>query len=143
MIKRRPQNWPALLSDYLVASENAQFKWGVHDCVTVAAGWPVALGFDDPLGDLRGQWESPLGAARIFKREGGFFNAVDTRLRAQGFEKIKPTFARRGDLAFVKNPPGCPSRSMMGICEVNIVYCPGASGIERIPLSAALAAWRI
>lgn len=35
----RPQNWPALLGQYVDDARGKAFAWGVNDCVTFSGGW--------------------------------------------------------------------------------------------------------
>ena len=138
----RPENWPIRLDEYLTEFAHTPFEWGRNDCVTIPAGWLIALGWPDPIYDLRGTWSSALGAARIFREGGGFLAMVDTRLRDLGAIPIPPLHARRGDLALVREP-GVRTRTLIGIVEGGIIFSPGTHGLVRVPLSAATHAWRI
>lgn len=139
-MKKRPQNWPVLLHNFLTLRMNQPFIWGTSDCVTTPADWLIALEYPDPIADLRGQWSSPLGAARITKANGGFVNVVNTRLRDIGCPITRPGFAQRGDIALVREPSS--NRVLVGICDTGCIFCPGPAGLIRVPANSATHVWR-
>ncbi len=66
----RPENWTALLSDYVEAAKKTPRAWGIHDCASFACGWWRLMTGVDVYAVLRGKYDTELGAARIMKQRG-------------------------------------------------------------------------
>jgi hypothetical protein len=92
-MKRLP-DWPARLAELMDTSIGKPFEWGVNDCVTFASAGVLAVTGEDVLKDLRGRWNTALGAGRVLHRLGGFVQAVTDRLGPA----TSAIHARRGDL---------------------------------------------
>jgi hypothetical protein len=95
---KRAENWPTLLAAYIEERRDAPFTWGKADCCLFAADW-VRLATDlDPAADLRGKYDSALGARRIIKRRGGLAAMVARALTPLGFREVALSLATRGDI---------------------------------------------
>jgi hypothetical protein len=94
----RVENWPKLLAAFIDERREVPFTWGKADCCLFAADW-VRLATDlDPAADLRGKYDSGLGARRIIKRSGGLGAMVARALLPLGFREVALSLAGRGDV---------------------------------------------
>jgi hypothetical protein len=80
------------LSNYIAAHLKTPFEYGVNDCVLFAVGWAELASGKPYLHGLR--WTNQTEAHRLVKKMGGLEAAFD-----RNFTRIKPNFARDGDLA--------------------------------------------
>ena len=133
---KRRHDWPECLIAYRHGRARTPFAWGVNDCVTLAADWVLEAAGVDPLGDLRGQWDTAAGAARLLRDLGGMHSAVSDRL---GPALESPKLASRGDVAMLDLERG----ETLGVVVGTHAIAPGADGILLVPMSRASAAWRV
>jgi hypothetical protein len=138
----RLQDWPARLDAYLSSVAIRPFEWGKHDCVLMALDAAGAqLGFD-PAHDIRGKYSTAIGAARRMKDLYGS-SRLDQAAKAfaekWGGLEITPPFARRGDVLMFKTPEG----PALGVCSGRNICAAGSNGTITLPLSAAVAGWRV
>lgn len=97
---QRPENWPDLLAAHLTQWRSKPFEWGHGDCVHFGAAWLEQIGYKQPLAGLP-SWDSPLSAARVFEKLGGFDHAVQAQMAALECPEIPLMYAMRGDIAVV------------------------------------------
>ena len=64
----------------------------------------------------------------------------ETVARERGIETIRPQLARRGDVVLYDRP-----RDALAVVDLSgrFAVAPGQRGVRRLPLEAAVAAWRI
>lgn len=135
----RREDWPESLNALIEARTAVPFRWGTHDCVTLAADCIEAMTGTDPLADLRGRWASEEEAAAELAELGGLVRAVRERFG----RAVPPYQARRGDLVIIEVAiDGMPVRAL-GICLGTFAAVPGPDGLQWPNMADALAAWRI
>lgn len=130
----RRQDWPERLAEFNVARRRMPFAWGGNDCVTMAADWIEQATGTDPIADIRG-WTDALSAGRTIEALGGLEAAITARLG----EPIPPAFARRGDVVLLD----IAGRETVGVVYGTHAMGPGEEGAVMVPMSVALAAWRV
>lgn len=133
---RRRQDWPERLYEYLATVRDTPFEWGVHDCITMAAGAVLAMTDEDPLVNFP-KWSSMREAAVIMKDAGGLVNAVNTQLGAA--TQVAPAFAGRGDIMYVTNG----NDALIGVCIGEEVAVPSTENMQYLSRANATVAWRI
>lgn len=136
---RRRDNWPELLDSYIALRAAQPFAWGGQDCCLFASDWVAACTGIDLAAAERGEYATPLGAARVLKLQAGVLAIARTHCEAHGFQEIEPEFARRGDMVCFKGGRG----DTLGVCLGDKIAAPGRYGLEYVPMKAAFAAWRI
>lgn len=132
----RFQDWPERLNKILADSHNKPFEWGVHDCCLFAADVVMELTGTDPAADLRGAYTTALEAARIVKERGGARGIATASLG----EEIPPLMAGRGDIVMIVTKE---HGDTMAVCTGMDCVAPGVKSLQRIPMTAAVAAWRV
>jgi len=138
----RYEDWPRRLDDFLQAASERPFSWGERDCCTLAADAVQAMTGDDPYTLWRGKYKSARGAARIVAKAGGLVG-LWTQLLGQ---PVAPLMARRGDVVVVGGVACAPGWSeAAGVVDLTGMWiaCAGPAGLVSLPLSAAVAAWRV
>lgn len=105
--KRLP-DWMCRLDAFVQSVWTKPFEWGQNDCCTVAAGVVLACTGVDAMADLKGQYDTELGAARLLKRLGGLDKALSERIGPC----VPVAMAQAGDI---------------GLCDDGrLVFCGGA-----------------
>jgi hypothetical protein len=122
-----------LLPAYIAGGRS--FAWGTNDCCTFAADWLVVLGKPDPMEGVRGTYQTAKEAMRLYRA--GLLDRVTERL---GEPMDNPLCAQRGDIAVVEMANG---REAAGVVAGEFVAVPGHNGLGFLPLTAAVAAWRV
>jgi hypothetical protein len=138
---KRAENWPTLLTAYIEERREVPFTWGRADCCLFAADW-VRLATDlDPAADLRGKYDSALGARRIIKRRGGLAAMVARALIPLGFREVALSLATRGDIIVRDSGDGDCAGVVLGKQSAFV----GRDGLRFIQtnLQADARAWRI
>lgn len=146
---RRP-GWPARLHDLVAERLARPFAWGSNDCATFAADVALALHGQDTLASLRNAARPRANArwgTRQARRAGG--PAV---LEQCGLVPVAPALARVGDIVLVQQPrPALPAagdrrrapRPALALCNGEVALAVGPQGLEMVPMTQALAAWRV
>lgn len=123
-----------LAFDALVAARTEQsFAWGSQDCALFAADCVQALTGVDHAADLRGSYQTELGAAKLLAKLGGLA-AVASRAGPE----VPPLCAQAGDVGLLD----CGDRQSLGVCLGPHWVAAGASGVIALAFNAATQAWR-
>lgn len=141
----RRLDWPERLAACIESARLTPFAWGTHDCVLWACHVAEALTGVDPASGFRGSYSDVRGALLVLHAIGGggdFRQAIESVCAAHGFPPIPPPVAQRGDAVL------CPSGvyswpHALGVCDGQHAVITGPHGLVRVPMSAAIAAWRI
>lgn len=135
---RRGDNWRERLNAFLQEAATTPFVWGRRDCVLFAADAVLVMTGEDPAAEIRGRYETAIGAARITRKiSGGPW--IGTGVAAR-FAEIAPAFAGDGDLAMVREiVPGKNGRTRkqdaLGVftgARVAVMMPRGCGHISRI-----------
>jgi hypothetical protein len=77
---QRLPDWMLRLDAFVQTARIQPFAWGSHDCCTVAAAVVEACTGVDVMGDVRWQYDTALGAARVVDGLGGMAALLADRL---------------------------------------------------------------
>ena len=132
----RIQGWPERLATLIERHAHTPFGWGTFDCCLFAADAVEKITGEDYGASYRGTYRTQKGAYRALSARG--IDSVDT-IPDEYFARIPVLMARRGDLCAVTTTEGMA----LGICCGISVACAGEHGVEMLPLSAAVTAWRV
>jgi hypothetical protein len=130
----RLTDWQPRLQACLDVRWHRPFSWGTQDCCMLVFDAAEAITGRNPAADLRG-YTTEAQAARLLKKLGGVHRIASTRFGAA----IAPAFAGVGDVGLVETG----GRQSLALCGGSHWIAPGALGLESLPFSAALAAWRL
>ncbi len=133
---RRVENWAVRLSEASILASAKNHAWGAHDCVTFAADAVIAMTDDDLISDVRGEYDSPVSAARLIKKAG--FDCLGDMV-ADRLPEIDPRHAQRGDLILSYGDEGEFLAVVIGRGAVG----PAAFGLIHIPLAQAARAFQV
>lgn len=134
------------LARFLNAAADKPFVWGKFDCLLWLADWVEARTGNDPAAELRGTYDTLLGAARIVKGAGGMTRLVQRQL--EPLRVRRASVPQRGDIAIVsvagvggENFGNLAGAILLGgtaalICQTGIVL----PRWDDVPI---VAAWRV
>ena len=131
------------LGRLLAQRQRAPFAWGVHDCCLWVADAVRAQVGVDPAAALRGRYATALQARRVIAVAGGSLAAL---ARAALGEPLRsPMRACAGDVGLTLCPAATDDedRSTLAVCLGGWWAAPGAHGLVLLPMSAAIAAWKV
>ncbi|KQT10959.1 DUF6950 family protein [Ramlibacter sp. Leaf400] len=135
----RCEDWKVRLDAYVALHRATPFDWALHNCVTFAAGWiELATGHAVQLPP----YDGALSAHRRIDAVGGLLAGARDRLGAP----VPGTFAQCGDVVLVRLPSteeSLEGRRAFGVCIGPTVVAPGPTGLLRVPMVQAEAAWRV
>lgn len=129
---KRSAQWAGALTRYLRARRRMPFAWGSNDCGAFAAGAVAAM-----TGvDLSARWARATAAqaAAVLRRTGGLAAIADADL-----PRIDRAHVTRGDLAMV----AIRGRESLGVVTEVGVAGPGRDGTVVVPMTCAVAFWRV
>lgn len=131
----RLHDWQLRWEAFVLARRSAPFAWGANDCCTFAADAVQAIiGVDVAPAGLR-EHRTAKQAYRALRRHGGIASIATKALG----DPISPGLANVGDVLLVvqtKHPA-------LAVCNGDHALAPSASGLEAVPLSCAVHAWRV
>lgn len=133
---KKLDGWEIALAECMTSGLKVEHEWGSHDCVTFAADCVKAQTGEDPLGDLRGSYDSPLTAAKVIKGMGA--NSLGDAL-AKHLTEILPGDARRGDVVVCWSD----DHDFVAVVERHTAVGPGPTGTVHIPLVQIKRAFKI
>jgi hypothetical protein len=110
------------------------FAWGAQDCALFGADCVLAQTGSDAAADVRGTYFDAAGAARVIRALGGLRAIAAARLGAE----VSPLLAQTGDIGLVMSG----ERECFAVCSGDGWIAPAADGLEHVPMSCALTAWR-
>lgn len=131
----RYRDWQSRLAALIAERERAAFAWGANDCALFVCDAVQAQTGHDPAADVRG-YKTEAGAARVIKRLGGMRAIGASRFGAE----ILPALAQVGDVGLAV----LEGRETLLLCggALWLGPGPGEAGLQRVPASAIVAAWR-
>lgn len=132
---QRERDYAKVIAD----AERRAFEWGPHDCVTFGAAAVKARTRRDVLAELGldPTWRSALEAAKAIESVGGLRVAL-TRLFG---DPVAPLWGRTGDIAVLLSRE--TRRELVGVVHAELLLAPGTAYLERLPITDALAVWRV
>lgn len=128
----RREDWPERLAAFLDARRYTPFDWALNNCASFTADAVEAMTGDRPLIP---EYASERAAARLLATRG-----LRDRVNDAMAPEIGAAFARRGDVVMFRNDD---DRETLGVCEGAYIAAPGADGLVLLPMSRAVAAWRV
>lgn len=136
----RVDNWDTKLSNYIVESSNKKFKYGKADCVNFVLG-AIEVVTDKKVFDM--EYKTIKEAKKIILE----FNKKDLLdiardiAKKNNFKEINTSFARRGDVVFLKTDEELGGT--MGICSGEWSIFKAKIGQEKRLTNTCDYAWRI
>jgi len=135
----RRENWEIGLAEEIEAAKARPWAWGEHDCASFAARCVAAQAGGGDAFALPA-WESEVSARRALRALGAEdLGAAMDRLAP----RLPLPFAGRGDVATVAADPGATGPLALAVIEGGGLWIAAEpAGLLRLPLSAAVAAWK-
>ena len=138
----RLDHWDAHLVAFLHSRAKSPFTWTGNDCCLFAADAIQAMTSIDIAADFRGAYTTEKRAFATIRRITGA-DGVEAALTyvatKHSMPEVPPLTAMRGDLLLIQS-----GQSIAGIVGMDgYAWCVGQSGLHRLPITAALKAWRV
>ena len=131
----RVHGWQRLFSDLVQTRRALPFVWGNHDCCLWAADSTLTLTGTDFAKDLRGTYSTATGAARVLEKLGGVQAIAEAALGPS----VPPSYAALGDVVLI-NSAGRPA---LAVCGGQAILAVSEQGLEYLPMSEAVFAWKV
>lgn len=133
---RRYNDWPERLAEFTKGAERRLFRYGEWDCAMLSADCVRVLTGEDLAAEFRDQYDSAESAAYAIAKSGhgNLRDMVSAKL-----PEIEPLMAQRGDVVMIEQD----GTDALGICVGIEIIAAGPDGLTRLPITAALAAWRV
>lgn len=135
--KERLPDWERRWHAWLESRRNLKFEWGVNDCVIFGFSGIKAVTGQSPISDEFIYSNAETAMALI--RDEGFASLLDCVTYHLGPPLKSYREAMRGDAAMVE----VNRMHVLGTVLGERVACPGEHGLVSVPLSQAIACWRI
>jgi hypothetical protein len=138
----RLDNWSGLQAAFIEQRRNMPIIWGQNDCVLLALDQVLAISGVDAAADIRGKYNTALGAARRMKSLYGSANlsvAASAVAARWGGQEILPAACSRGDLVLHNSPDG----PALGVCVGRQFISPGKIGLVWLSIKNAVRGWRV
>lgn len=128
----RLSTWENQLIEYIASKRHQSFEYGSNDCAHFVAGAVQAMTGEDPMPEMRGQYDSEFGSLRVLKEigEGDLESTMDAK-----FNAIEIGLAQRGDIAFFDGS--------IGVVMGSFAWFVSDDGLERVPRSMWDKAWSV
>ncbi|MGL4574488.1 MAG: DUF6950 family protein [Burkholderiaceae bacterium] len=123
------------LDDFIAANAGEAFAWASKNCCHFAAAWVAFATGRNPMAGIEAI-TSERQAMRVSARLGGLHKACAQRL---GSPAIPGAMAQRGDIVLLRGP----GLGLIGICNGADAVALTHSGLGSVPMTEALAAWRL
>ena len=130
----RLPDWQLRLADFGKARASVPFSWGSNDCCTFAAAAVEAIRGENPMAHAAA-YDSEFGALRLIASAGSLRALISSFLGVE----ISAKAAAVGDVVLVMNE----GAELVAICNGVNAMAPGPGGMVALPMTAAVAAWRI
>lgn len=149
------EGWEKKLATMLWSKRDQPFKWGEHDCMTLACdSIKTMTGFDPMAGWARGKYSTKHEAIDIVRGHFGlcFIDTFSELFYCLGFQVV--TEVGRGDIAFVKvkNLDEEASELFGGVTLATVFadkkgktgfICPGKAGLVVLKEFELRRAWKL
>lgn len=129
-----------MMQAYIDQAMPRPWVWGEHDCCCFVAGWVLERGHGDPMGFIRGRYDSERSALVAIKRGGGL---VKLWTRGMVEAEVLPTRRPRiGDVGVIRRATEDGGDEVAAICAGERWVSLVERGIVSGP-GVVLAAWRV
>ena len=136
----RYKDWVDRYVKFVHSLRSTQFEFGKHDCCITSCHMIDAITGTNPGKQF--VYDSPIKALRIVKDHGDVDGIAEKVCDQHGWPEVNPNYANRCDLVCVDLDG---HRKALGWLDLDAtkIYAPAMIGLQILPRSKALRAWRI
>lgn len=141
---QRLPNWQSALDAFVRSHAREPFQYGSWDCCLFVCDAIQVMTGVDVAEPFRGKYSSRKEASAAVKKFAGSASvraAVEKVTEVNGMKAIEPAFLQRGDVALVKRARDY-SLALVSLTGMELLAVTD-EGFARLPLSAAVKAWRV
>ncbi len=131
----RQEGWENRLEELVQSKRNLPFDWAENNCMQLVT---------EAQQTLTGQTDFPEALQNVGTKHSAYKLVLKraknlTELMDKHFKRVPITMAQRGDIVDIETCEG----PAMGICMGGHAVFVGEKGIEHIPLTSLIRAWRM
>ena len=130
----RIEGWENRLEELVQSKRNQPFSWADNNCMGFVAQAQKTITGETDFPEVLDNLKSKNNALKLVLKNGSLTDWVNKHL-----EQIPITMARRGDIVDIETCEG----PAMGLCIGHKAVFLGQNGLEYIPLTFLIRAWRI
>ena len=131
----RVDGWETRLAELIESKRNVPFCWETNNCLGFVAEAEIAVqGFTEFPEALK-PMTNKFSALRIIKKNA---DSLDDWID-QKYQRISILSAQRGDICMIETLEG----AAVGICIGHNATFVGSNGLEFVPMSLTIKAWRL
>ncbi len=127
--------WQTRFALLCIERQRRPFEWGSHDCCLWASDAVLAITGQDFAEGLRGTYATTAEAARMLAEVGGVRQLATDVLG----NPVSPLMATVGDVVLFEQD----GRALLAVCNGGTALAVAERGLEPMPMTAALAAWKV
>lgn len=138
----RREGWEHRLTALITDAQSRIFSYGTWDCCLFASAAIAAVTGHDPSAAFRGRYADAAGCDAVLAEAGGVLAIAARAAADQGFRRVGPRQAQRGDVVLGT----IQGRATLGVCTGKAVaFAVAPKGLETVPLTdpTLRLAWRI
>jgi hypothetical protein len=135
----RYEDWPGRLLAVIDAAQVREFVWGEWDCGQFVGACVEAMTGNNPVTSLRATYTTETGMKRILTRD--YDGSLMAFWSAQLGAPVRVTMAGRGDIVVVEHD-GTQASGVVDLSGERVA-CLGLDGLEYLPITSAVAAWKV
>ena len=130
----RIEGWENRLEELVQSKRNKPFDWADNNCMGFVAQAQKTITGKTDFPEVLDNLKSKNNALKLVLKNGSLTDWVNKHL-----EQIPITMARRGDIVDIETCEG----PAMGLCIGPKAVFLGQNGLEYIPLTFLIRAWRV
>lgn len=137
----RLYDWPERLAALIAERRETSFSFGVHDCALFACDAVLAMTGTDIAARFRPRYSDEAGARLLLAEKNLARMALEVAREFDMQEFTLPWAAPRGSVLLLHKREFVDYT--LAINDGRWAVAPGATGLEFVPLSLAVKAWRV
>lgn len=135
MMMLRKDGWETRLAELIESKRNIPFCWKTNNCLGFVAEAEIAVqGFTEFPEALR-PMTNKFSAMKIIKKNA---DSLDDWIDKK-YQRISILSAQRGDICMIETAEG----AAVGVCLGHNAAFIGKDGLEFMPMSLSIKAWRV
>lgn len=135
MIALRKDGWETRLADLIESKRNIPFCWKTNNCLGFVAEAEIAVQGFTEFPEVLQPLENKFAALRLIRKNGKTLDEwIDKK-----YQRISILSAQRGDICMIETSEG----AAVGICIGHNATFVGSHGLEFVPMSLTIKAWRL
>lgn len=135
MMGLRKDGWETRLAELIESKRDVPFCWKTNNCLGFVAQAEVAVQGFSEFPEVLEPLENKFAALRLIRKNGKTLDEwIDKK-----YQRISILSAQRGDICMMETAEG----AAVGVCLGHNAAFVGKDGLEFLPISLLIKAWRV